>query len=144
MKIRGRTANWIYQRTVEEGRICSGPTKNRRFIPTAPDQLWETDITYVWCGIDRWCYLFNNLDCFTREWLAYVFARDIRRQHAIDCLLKATEGRDLSNLVLRSDNGSQFSSSAFMESVNAQGKGRNSSQTALQNSRGTSSRFTAR
>ena len=65
-----------------------------------------------------------------------MFARDIRRQHAIDCLLKATEGRDLSNLVLRSDNGSQFSSSAFMESVNAQGKGRNSSQTALQNSRG--------
>ena len=23
------------------------------FVPTAPDQLWETDITYVWCGIDR-------------------------------------------------------------------------------------------
>ena len=92
-----------------------------RFIPTAPDQLWETDITYVWCGTDRWCYLFNILDCFTREWLAYVFARDMRRQHAIDCLLKATEGRDLSNLVLRSDNGSQFSSGAFMESVKALG-----------------------
>ena len=91
------------------------------FIPTAPDQLWETDITYVWCGIDRRCYLFNILDCFTREWLAYVFARDMRRQHAIDCLLKATEGRNLSNLVLRLDNGSQFSSSAFKNSVKAPG-----------------------
>ncbi len=58
---------------------------------------------------------------FTTEWLAYVFARDMRRQHAIDRLLKATEGRDLSNLVLRSDNGSQFSSSEFMESVKALG-----------------------
>ena len=61
------------------------------------------------------------MDCFTREWLAYVFARDMRRQNAIDCLLKATEGRNLSNLVLRSDNGSQFSSSAFMNSVKAPG-----------------------
>ena len=85
-----------------------------RFIPTAPDQLWETDITYVWCGNDRWCYLFNILDCFTREWVAYVFAKDMRRQHAIDCLLKATEGRDLSNLVLRSDNGSQFCAPRMM------------------------------
>ncbi|MCL4318089.1 MAG: integrase core domain-containing protein [Candidatus Thermoplasmatota archaeon] len=53
--------------------------------------------------------------------MTYVFARDMRRQHAIDCLLKATEGRELSNPVLRSDNGSHFSSSAFMESVNALG-----------------------
>jgi putative transposase len=86
-----------------------------RFIPTAPDQLWATDITYVWC------YLFNILDCFTRERVAYVFARDMRRQHAIDCLFNATEGRDLFNLVLRPDNGSQFSSSAFMVSVKALG-----------------------
>ena len=88
-----------------------------RFIPTAPDQLWETDVTYVWCSTDRWCCLFNILDCFTREWVAYVFARDMRRQHAINCLLKATIARDLSNFVLRSDNGSQFSSSAFMHSI---------------------------
>ena len=24
------------------------------FIPTSPDRLWEIDITYVWCGKDRW------------------------------------------------------------------------------------------
>ncbi len=45
----------------------------------------------------------------------------MRKQHAIDCLLRATEGMDLPNLVLRSDNGSQFSSSAFMESMKALG-----------------------
>ena len=45
----------------------------------------------------------------------------MRKQHAIDCLLRATEGRDLPNLVLRSDNGSQFSSSAFIGSVKALG-----------------------
>ena len=73
------------------------------------------------CSTNRWCYLFNSLDCFTREWMAYVLARDTRRLHAIDCLLNATEGSDLSSLVLRSDNGSQFSSSAFMESVKALG-----------------------
>lgn len=45
----------------------------------------------------------------------------MRRQHAIDCLLEATDSRDFSNLVLRSDNGLQFSSSAFMEPAKAPG-----------------------
>ena len=27
-----------------------------------PNQLWQTDITYVWCGqVDGWCYCFNIL-----------------------------------------------------------------------------------
>ena len=32
-------------------------------------------MTYIWCGVDGWCYLFNILDCFTREWVAYVFSK---------------------------------------------------------------------
>ena len=36
-------------------------------------ELWESDITFVWCGVDGWCYLFNALDVFQREWLGYAF-----------------------------------------------------------------------
>jgi transposase InsO family protein len=31
-------------------------------VPERPDQLWQQDITYIWCGHDRWCYLFSILD----------------------------------------------------------------------------------
>ena len=36
---------------------------------TRPNQAWETDITYVWCGpVDGRCYRFNVPDIFTRQW----------------------------------------------------------------------------
>lgn len=42
--------------------------------PTSINQQWQTDITYVWCDVDGcWCYLFNVLDVYSREWIAYVF-----------------------------------------------------------------------
>ena len=90
------------------------------FIPTTPDRLWETDIN-IWCGKDRWGYLFNHLDFFTRQWLAYIFSGNMRRRNAIDSRVKAVDGVDATQLMLRSDNGSQFSSSAFMYSVKAPG-----------------------
>ena len=45
----------------------------KRPKPAGPDQLWQADMTYIWCGQDRWCYLFNVLDAFTREWVGYAF-----------------------------------------------------------------------
>ena len=33
-----------------------------------PYELWQTDLTYVPCGIDGWGYLFNVLDVFSRMW----------------------------------------------------------------------------
>ena len=44
-------------------------TGRRLFKPKAPNHLWETDITYIWCGIDGWCYCFNVIDCHTRKWI---------------------------------------------------------------------------
>ena len=48
-------------------------SRRKRFRPTGPNQLWETDITYIHCGRDGWCYCFNVLDVFTRKWAAYMF-----------------------------------------------------------------------
>ena len=42
-------------------------SRRGRFKPAAPNQLWETDITYIHCGVDGWCYCFNVLDVFTRK-----------------------------------------------------------------------------
>ncbi len=38
----------------------------KRLKPVGPDQLWKADMTYIWCGQDRWCYLFNILCIYPR------------------------------------------------------------------------------
>ncbi len=52
-------------------------------IPEKPNHLWEQDITYIWCGRDGWCYLFNILDCSTREWLSYTFSKECGTDEAV-------------------------------------------------------------
>ena len=45
-----------------------GRTKHRNlFRPTGPDQLWETDITYI-STQQGMTYLMAIKDCFTKEW----------------------------------------------------------------------------
>jgi putative transposase len=41
--------------------------------PSRPDELWEADMSYIWCGRDGWCYLFNVIDTFSRRWIGYAF-----------------------------------------------------------------------
>ncbi len=47
----------------------------------------------------------------------------MRRRNAVDGLVKAVDGRDVTQLILLSDNRSQFTSDEFMDSVKAQGTG---------------------
>ena len=65
-----KLANLVRKKSVRKHVII----KEDLIIPERPDQLWQQDITYIWCGCDGWCYLFSILDCFTREWLAYTFS----------------------------------------------------------------------
>lgn len=89
---------------------------------TRPYELWETDLTYVWCGRDGWCYLFNVLDVFQREWLSYAFDTSAIKENAIMSVNNALAGHnevDTSMLTVRSDNGSQYRSNAFVDSMRA-------------------------
>ena len=115
------------------GYIQPQKTKNdivragRRLLkPEAPNRLWETDITYVWCGVDGWCYCFNVLDCFTRKWIAYAFDVHATRDVAIDSITNAVaaERPDCSRLRLRTDNGNQYTSRDFRRAVQALGIGK--------------------
>ena len=93
-------------------------------VATRPYELWETDITYVWCGVDGWCYLFNILDVFQREWLGYAFDTSAIKENAImsvNNVLAAHPQVDTSKLTLRCDNGSQYKSKAFRESMKTLG-----------------------
>lgn len=98
----------------------------RLFKPEAPNRLWETDVTYVWCGMDGWCYCFNVVDCFTRKWIAYAFDVHATRYAAIDSITNAVaaERPGCSRLRLRTDNGNQYTSRDFRRAVQALGIGK--------------------
>ena len=112
-----RVLNWI-EPTKKKSEIIRSATK--LVVATRPYELWETDITYVWCGVDGWCYLFNVEDVFQREWLGYSFDTNAVKESAIMSVnnaLAAHPQADISNLTLRCDNGSQYRSRAFRESM---------------------------
>ena len=77
--------------------------------PTRMNQSWQTDMTYIRCGVDGWGYLFNVLDVFSREWLAYILDLLATKENAIQAVVKAVERHPEASgkVTLYSDNGSQ-------------------------------------
>jgi transposase InsO family protein len=99
-------------------------SKGKTVKASRPYELWEADMSYIWCGIDGWCYLFNVIDVFSREWISYAFDTCAVKEDAIQSVmnaLAAKNGIDLSRLTLRVDNGPQYRSNAFMDSMKALG-----------------------
>lgn len=93
-------------------------------LPTRPYELFEGDMTYIWCGVDHWCYLFNVLDVFDRIWVGYAFDTQAKSESAIMSInnsLAAHGEIDVSKLTLRVDNGSQYTSKKFIDSMKALG-----------------------
>lgn len=85
-----------------------------------PNRIWQTDITYVWCGqADGWCYCFNILDVFTRQWIAYRFNTLATADVAVESLVDAVAAArpDCSRLTIQCDNGSQYVSKKFRKAA---------------------------
>jgi len=121
-----KLANLVRKRSVRKHVIM----KRILTVPERPDQLWQQDITYIWCGHDGWCYLFSILDCYTREWLAYTFSTYCGTDEAIRTLEMAVLERSPdrvihhpphSDLVTRSDGGSQYTSDRFVNTLKVYG-----------------------
>ena len=87
--------------------------------PDAPNKFWESDMSYIWCGVDGWCYCFNVIDVFSRRWVAFVLADRATRHYAIMAVNNAVAAAepDLPGLKLRVDNGSQYTSHDFRKSA---------------------------
>jgi putative transposase len=119
-----KLANLVRKRNVRKHVIM----KRILTVPERQDQLWQQDITYIWCGRDGWCYLFSILDCYTREWLAYTFSTYCGTDEAIRTLELAVLERFPNRVILpflglaaRSDCGSQYTSDRFVSTLNVYG-----------------------
>ena len=89
-----------------------------------PDELWEADITYIPTVEECMTCLFNVKDCFTKKWVGNEYSRTCNRRDAIKSIENATKeyvGGKVTGIVLRTDNGTQYTSKMFKEGVKALG-----------------------
>ena len=98
-----------------------GRTKTRNlYKPTGPDQLWETDITYIPTESGM-TYLMCIKDCYTKEWQGFHYSRSCMAKDAVrsveNAVLMAFNGSVPEGLVLRTDNGPQYVSREFRNAM---------------------------
>ena len=80
----------------------------QKFVASAPNQIWLTDITYIPTG-EGWLYLAGHKDLFTGEVVGYAMGERMTRNLVSQSLLRAvTVKRPAAGLIHHSDRGSQY------------------------------------
>jgi len=94
-----------------------------RVEATQPKQIWQPDMTKIWAGPAVSCaYLVSVIDCSTREIVGWNLSHRCRTEEALDAVEQAVldrwpAGSRESDLTLTDDNGTQFTSARFMETL---------------------------
>lgn len=86
--------------------------------PTAPDQVWVSDITYLPLADGEWAYLASWMDLFTRRIIGWQVDDNMEDKLVIVPLRKALRARQpAAGLVVHSDRGGQYVSNELSELV---------------------------
>ena len=89
----------------------------RDFSPVAPNQVWTSDITYLWTD-EGWLYLAIVLDLFNREVIGWSLKPRMTVDLTTDALTMAWFRRKPEPGVMHhSDRGSQYASGAFQSKL---------------------------
>lgn len=81
---------------------------NQNFTPSAPNQIWVTDITYI-STQEGWLYLAGVKDVFTCEIVGYAMAERMTQDLVGRALFRAVQQkRPAPGLIHHSDRGSQY------------------------------------
>lgn len=88
------------------------------FYPTAPNQLWVSDITYIVVG-DGFDYLSLITDAYSRKIVGFNLSQDLSAEGCIIALKMAlNKNLDLGKLIHHSDRGSQYCCSDYVKILN--------------------------
>lgn len=94
---------------------------DRNFTPDAPNQVWTSDITYLWTD-EGWLYLAIVIDLFNREVVGWSLKPRMTADIATDALTMARFRRKpAAGLIHHSDRGSQYASHAFQAKLKEYG-----------------------
>jgi transposase InsO family protein len=88
------------------------------FYPTAPNQLWVSDITYILVG-SGFAYLSLITDAYSRKIVGFYLSVDLSAEGCIRALKMAlTKNPHLGRLIHHSDRGSQYCCSDYVKILN--------------------------
>lgn len=91
------------------------PNLVKDFIPTAPNQLWVSDITYIPVG-DDFAYLSLITDAYSHKVVGFYLCDDLSARGPIMALKMALKNNpERKNLIHHSDRGLQYYSEAYMK-----------------------------
>ena len=95
------------------------PNLIEEFYPTAPNQLWVSDITYIIVG-DGFAYLSLITDAYSRKIVGFYLSVDLSADGCIKALKMALKNNenDLGRLIHHSDRGSQYCCSDYVGILN--------------------------
>lgn len=94
---------------------------DRNFTPIAPNQVWTSDITYLWTD-EGWLYLAIVLDLFSREVVGWSLKPRMTADIVTDALTMAWfRKRPAPGLIHHSDRGSQYASHTFQAKLGEYG-----------------------
>lgn len=91
-------------------------TLKRNFNPDRPNDVWCTDITYIWTVADGFVYLTSVMDLYSRKIIAWELTKSMEVEKVLKCIETAKKRRHIDKpLVIQSDRGSQFVSYAYQQ-----------------------------
>ena len=100
------------------------PNLIKDLIPTAPNQLWVSDITYIPIWLDEtrycFCYLSMILDAYTEEIVGWAIGPTLDTEYPLRALQMALErieniDKEKLTLIHHSDRGVQYASARYVE-----------------------------
>ena len=90
------------------------PNLIRGVVPTGPDQIWVSDITY-YRTVSGFVYISFVTDAYSRKIVGFHVADSLDALHTVTALRVAVEGRGpLTGLTHHSDRGVQYCSAAYV------------------------------
>jgi putative transposase len=93
----------------------------KRPAPQAPDQIWQSDISYIETQ-EGWLYFAFTIDACSRKILAHHCREDLHAELAITTLQRAVHRqRPRGGLIHHSDRGLQYAGSAFRHQLDLHG-----------------------
>ena len=92
---------------------------DRNFNPERPNEVWCTDITYIWTIADGFVYLTSIMDLCSRKIIAWTLSKTLEVEEVLKCVEIAKQRREIKDpLIIHSDRGIHFTCRKYSELTN--------------------------